>query len=40
MIYIKCIKPYPHKQFLCDNFSVANVFARVHGTTNDMFNQC
>ena len=34
------LKPHPHEQFLCDNFSVANVFARVHGTRNDMFNRC
>ena len=34
-------KPHPHEQFLGDNsVSVANVFARVHGTTNDMFNRC
>ena len=26
------LKPHPHEHFLCGNFSVANVFARVHGT--------
>ena len=29
------IKPHPHEQIFCDNFSVTNIFARVHGATNN-----
>ena len=36
LIHGLSLKPHPHEQFLNDNFSVANVFARVHGTTNDI----
>ena len=29
------LKPHPHEQIFCDNFSVTNIFARVHGATNN-----
>ena len=28
-------KPRPHEQIFCDNFSVINIFARVHVATNN-----